>query len=171
MKLAFTAYKQSKQVIAWFLRKTTMLEWMQVLTKPSQLLNNDLVSFKEQVIYEHHKLYETVAFESFINDEFDNTQRRITITHDDSYNKLLATYLLSENQPLPATYLLSEVNNDGSLSQQDLPITYLIDEQFSGVDFTVEIPTGLFTAADQSEISETVKAFKLMNVSFQILEV
>lgn len=171
MNLRFTALKRAKQVMAWFLRKSVHLQWIQVLMKPIQTLNDDLALYKDEVIYNYHKDYETIAFESFLNDEFDNSQRRINITHDDNFNQLIQPFLLSENQPLPATYLLSEEANNANVSMSDIADTYLLSEQFPDEDFIVEVPQGAFTASKKEQIRLTVKKYKLVNVNFKIIEV
>lgn len=182
MKLFFSAYKLARQVTAWFLRNTLMLQWYQVLTKPIEQLNHnlpnahkkyddDLEAYKQEVQYLHYKDYSSIAFESYLNDLFDNSQRRINVVHDDNYNELAQLFLISEQQPLPATYLLSEVSNNASLSQSDLLDTYTLDEQFPDNDFTIEIPQGAFTTAEQDEIRQRVQADKLLGKSFQIIEV
>lgn len=182
MKLFFNAYKLARQVTAWFLRNTVMLEWYQVLTKPINQVNHDLPNgnkkydddledFKKESNYLYHKDYSTIAYEGYLNDKFDNSQRRINISHDDNYNELAQLFLISENQPLPATYLLSEVSNNASLSQSDLLDTYMVNEQFPDDDFIVEIPQGVYTQSQQDNIRLQVENDKLLGKSFEIIEV
>jgi len=182
MKLFFSAYKLAKQVTAWFLRNTLMLEWYQVLTKPIEQLNHDLPNpnkkynddlegFKKEVVYLHNRYYSAIAFESYLNDLYDNSQRRIQVVHNDNYNQLLNTWLIREDQPLPGTWLLSEIANDGSLSMSDLAGTWLLSERFPDNDFEIHIPTGAFTAAEQDEIRIRTENDKLLEKTFQIIEV
>lgn len=184
MKLSFNVLKKAKQVIAWFLRKTLMLEWIQVLTKPITKINDDLVKFKDEVTRLYHKSYETVAFESFLNDEFDGdsdtsrdgfpdtNQRRIVVKNNPEFNELMTSFLISEDQKLPASYTLAEVNDPNSnITMEDLPATYLLSEEFGDYDFIVEVPTGVFSQAQLNEMAILIEGIKLDIVSFNIKEV
>jgi len=184
MSLSFNVYKKARQVVAWFLRKTAMLEWLQVMTKPIQIMNDDLVVFQQEFIRLYHKDYETVAFESYLNDEFDGSsdtsrdgfptgnQRRIEVKNNAGFRPLITTYLISEEQPLMTTYSLAVVNDTGNnVTMSDLAHTWLLEEEFPDADFTIEVPAGVYSQDQIDYIRDVVDEHRLLGVTFKIIEV
>lgn len=110
---------------------TRHLDWLRSLMAPLQSLNAQFVAYTEDVRYRLNLTGQVIYLEHYLNDLYDNVERRIYITDGDAILPVFV-YNKSELQEPVKIYNKSELQE---------PIYLTNKEEYDGnVDFIINIP-------------------------------
>jgi hypothetical protein len=143
------------------LRSSILMYWVKALISPIDKLYGDFTRYRKDVLYRTSITPQVCYMEKVLNDTFDKTQRRITIT--DGFEYIVTLIHLDEAlKPLP-TYL------EGTGHDEDIPIIH-DDSAYmdSGCDFNVNIPFSL-SQTDEMRLKSIINTYKLPSKRYKIL--
>lgn len=141
------------------LRKARVIAFLKAATKPFQTLNASLVQFGNEMELRSKYNSQTKVLEKLLNDTFDNETRRITIEN----STLTGNVRLYNRNEGPPVYLWNR-------SEGEAP-TYLFNYGSDyGYDFTVYVPTGVFSNNIMREIEGWVNWLRTAGSRYRIME-
>jgi len=129
-----------RRLLPSFLRKPITLDWLTVLVSPIVFLYNDFINFRVDILRQLSYTSQTVVFEKLLNDNADNTSRRIYIENVILIVEAAFYYQLQETTPIiddEFSYMLSEGDQASDYFIETL------SETLAQVDFIVHVPTDL----------------------------
>lgn len=134
-----------------------VINFVKVLVSPVVTLYNQLIAFRDLLLYKITITPQVVYLEKMLNDRYDNIERRIYIedglTYDPIYvyteAELKPIYLYTESEMGPGNFLFTQ----GEVSQVSN-------------DFIVYVP--LAVSFDVNEMTSLVSAYKLASKLFKI---
>ncbi len=129
-------WKQLIDMLPVKLRKPRLMSLIYALLAGLIWLHEQFLAFVDYAIGEATKTGQVIVLEKLLNDAFDFSLRRIYIG-DESTHDSTALFLISEAQPDPAVYLVSEIPPGTGLA------LYTTAEGGGLYNFVVYIPTGL----------------------------
>lgn len=140
------------------LRKPILTALMMVFASPFINIYNLLMSFRTNVIYKLTITPQVVYLEKMLNDRYDTSERRITITDGKTYNSI---FLFKKTESKPVfLFLKSEV---GFLK------TFLFQKNETGQftwDFIVNVPVAV--SFNTNELIALVNTYKLASKTYKI---
>lgn len=145
------------KLIVWLLpfrkRRRKRFAWLSALCSPVVILYNAFLVKCAATMYNLDHDSRVFSMRAMLNDRFDNTARRITITDGFAFERLYI-FQPDENKPV---YLGTEyLHNPGDYAD-------------TGVDFIVNVPSAIsITAQDLIEMEALVKYYKLASKRFLI---
>lgn len=141
-----------------FLRKKPLLMWLESLLTPIKTIHSAFITYKGQKLYDLSITGQTINLERYLNDQFDDSQRRILIEHAESVNQY--DYFLAEGQTPDYDYSISEA--------QTARFMYMIGEQTSSIvtDFAVQAPNSL--NSKDAQIKANIDRYKLAAKTYSV---
>lgn len=137
-------------------RKEPWLSYLRAVLKPVKVLYAQFLTYRGDTLKKMRYNSQQIVLQNLLNDMFDNTQRRITVTT--IYDILKPPYVAqqSENQPL---YVSTQAETD---LDDDL-IVYISQQSELGVnyDFIVECADGSLTANQEIRLKAIVNYYRL----------
>lgn len=156
-----------KQVIPWFYRTQTHIDWWKSLIRPLITLYNKWYDFYQNSLYRLYHTTQVIYLEKYLNDQHDPDQRRIYINDQTG----IVDYLFNNSEVSQEIYLYNDSENT-----QEYYMLNAVDVAFT--DFTVMIPSNIdqnviysFENYTLSEINEFIAAdvnrFKYIGIDFE----
>jgi hypothetical protein len=141
-----------------------LIPYLRSVAKPIQDLSDELESFQVQTMAFLDYNGQHQVLEAYLNDNYDNTQRRIFITENNIVNgaTIIDLYLQGETDPSPLSIYLQ---GESSLVPFSL---YLQGETISPTyNFTINIPVSI--TFDTDTLTEQVKNYSEAAKTFNIV--
>jgi hypothetical protein len=128
-----------RRLVPYFLRGTKFIEYLVTCTYPLNVLNNTFSTFRDNtyqfLIHDSRRIY----LEKRLNDLYDITLRRITVTNNSSAD--VQTYLYKKSEGEVDTFLFKK-------SELSLLDTYLYkkSETLNDAGFIIDVPVSVSTS-------------------------
>lgn len=146
--------KLTTWLVPTFLRKQKTLAFVRVLIEPVIKLYNDLIAFRNDVVYKINHNGQVVYLQKVLNDRFDPSERRIYIT-DGNINEPTYIYTYLENKPI-------FLGKRHIYSREEL--------KFRDVDFVVVFPSNFLLKGEVLiRIKALVNYYKLASKTYEII--
>lgn len=138
------------------IRGAKNVAWIGALLAPMQSLNALFVVLATGIRYYLGFTGQVGNLEHLLNDQFDDTQRRIYIT-DPAGTYVFTTFVFNaiEQQPTATIYNTSEVSASATAVLRNLSEVFA-----AGIDFIVKIPVSLNTSAFKTKMGALINRFK-----------
>jgi len=147
------------------LRKSRQLAWIKALLQPVDYVIDQLNDYVTDVSYRVRLNSQVLILEMALNDEFDDSLRRIYITTSTGfYDREIYTYYTDEGQPdtflknTSEAPIASEIYLYSTQEQQD----YVVATAF----FTVHVPNSLTSVEDR--LKSLINRYKLAGKTYTI---
>lgn len=135
------------------------LSWYETLLSPLDYSQQQFNDYKDLVLKELSYNGTTLQMERMLNDYFDPTSRRITITE----SATTTNYLFTEAEGQPPSYLFTETETGATKTYWSLEGENI---GISAFDFYVNAPSSLSSMVDQ--INAQILKYKLAGVTYAI---
>lgn len=136
-----------------FLRSELMKAWIELLMEGINDIHYQWLQFRKSNIYILAHNSQICYLRGALNDRFDNEQRRITLI---SGNKYKRKYIYTDNEQKPK--FLGTIYIHGDEDYED-----------TGVDFIVQVPTGLVFSL--IEMKSLLDFYKLASKRYKIVTI
>lgn len=153
--------KVSQRLCPWFWRKPVFLSYINAALAPLQTDNTEMFSFVNTVWTKLAYTGQHLAVEEFLNDNYDDSLRRIFITENNIVFDSVDLYEDGETDPSPLS-----LYEDGETDPA--PISFYQDGEGTGGDnFTINIPTGV--SYDETLLRNQVDFYLVAGKSYNIV--
>jgi len=152
--------KVSERLTPFFWRKPIYLSYLKAALAPLQTDNGEFFSFVSATWTKLQYTGQHLALEEYLNDNYDDTLRRIFITENDLTFDRLDLYKQGETDPTPLS-----LYKQGEISPAPISL-YKSSEGLGGDNFTVNIPVSITFNEDilRSQLDFYVIAGKNYNI-------
>lgn len=141
-----------------------IVPYLRSVVAPVQELSDDLNLFQIATVNFLNYMGQHMALENFLNDTYDNTQRRIFITENNIINgiQIIDLYLQSETDPTPTSIFLQ--GESGTI-----PFSLYLEGEVIGstFNFTINIPVTI--TFDTTTVTRQVKNYSEASKTFNIV--
>lgn len=142
-------------------RKPKMLAFLKSIYAGIDSILDDLIAHREDALYQLNFSGDRLTFQRYINDEFDDDNRSITIVLGDYLPKVYVYKTIEERE----LYIYKKSENE------DPTFIYKKQEYVGQIDFRVVVPLSLsFNAQELERLRVFVDKYKLLNKNFEIIE-
>ena len=145
------------------LRQVVQWAWLKVLVMPVKICYASFMIFRGARLYELAHNSQVCFIQAALNDLFDNTDRRITVTEPD-YNDPLYVYRVDEDKPV-----WLGLDSEAGSSSFDCPrYLYTDAETVSIVNvFIVNVPAGL--VYDEAQMKALIGKYRLVGTKYVVV--
>jgi hypothetical protein len=150
-----------KYILPVRLRGTTMQAWLNVLVSPVVFLYNLFIANRATNLYRLGHNGQVVYLQAVLNDTFDATLRRITIT-DAAYADVLPVYILPELKPV-ALYTVFENKPQAIYTNTEIALST------SGFIVNVPAAIGTFSTARMKALIDVYRLVGMRNYSIVVI--
>ena len=136
-------------------------DWIAVLVTPIKWLNDQVVIFATSAYYQLSFNGQVIYLEHYLNDLFDNNDRRIFISDD---SLLLAPYLFNKEDNEDPLYIYNKEDAEAPF------YIYNREDYYSQGSFIINVPSAIpLTASLINQIKSATNRYKQAGVNYTIV--
>lgn len=144
-----------EQLLPVKLRTDIRKDWLGAILDPEESLHADFITKVAEIRLELSRNGQKISMEAYLNDLFDNTDRRIYIDDPTSVFVNVFLYLIAEGQINPTLYYISEF---GTSPDDELFLYQISEYEATEEDFVVYYPDTI--TPDLDAMNRAIKKVK-----------
>jgi hypothetical protein len=163
-------YLNFKEVFQYLIpapiRGVRFVAWLGAMFGPLQSLNVLLFDKGAQIRYDLRFTGQVVSLEHLLNDQFDNTLRRIYID-DPSGQQILTPYVFNKVEAQPPLNLFNKA--DGKPIFEQIVLRNKVELLGTTDDFIVHVPTVIFSSAIESQMRFFIDRYRIAGKRYSFI--
>lgn len=144
-------------LIPTWIRGEKFVAWLGAILEPVQTLNQSFADWASAVRYDLRFNGQVIYLEHVLNDQFDDTLRRIYID-DPAGQQIFTPYVFNKAEQQPPLYLYNVAD---ALDTEDNIVIYNVSELEVTEDFVVHVPSGIFNPAAEVQMRGLIDKYRI----------
>lgn len=158
--------KLAQRIVPWFWRKDILCSYLTVALSPLQTDNSEAMEYITDTWNKLSYTGQHLALEEFLNDNYDNADRRIYISENNIYATSIDMYKDGETDPSPIDFY-----KDGETIESSISLyldSEIVDESGGGsYNFIVHIPSDV--SYDENVLRKQLDYYVLADKNYNIV--